>query len=67
MLAERKLRLGRVEEAVTDWHKVLEDYPHVQSGRCDDRVRTMVSVLAPHRRNHLAGEIYDRGRALLRT
>ncbi|MFF7081760.1 tetratricopeptide repeat protein [Streptomyces lavendulae] len=67
MLAERKLRLGRLEEAVADWNKVLEDYPHVQSGRCDDRVREMLSVLAPHRRNHLAGEAYDRGRAWLRT
>ncbi|MGW6864850.1 transcriptional regulator [Streptomyces sp. NPDC054901] len=67
MLAERKLRLGRLEEAVIDWGKVLEDYPHVQSGRCDDRLREMLSVLTPHRRTAGAADIYDRGRVLIKT
>jgi hypothetical protein len=66
MLAERKLQAGRLEEACSDWHRVLDDYPLVQSGRCDDRVRTMLSALAPHRTNPHARELYERARPMLR-
>ncbi|WP_175411972.1 tetratricopeptide repeat protein [Streptomyces sp. TRM64462] len=65
MLAERKLQLGRLEEACADWNRVLDDYPHVQSGRCDDRVRTMLALLRPHLKNGHAREAYERGRPLL--
>ncbi|MFJ7204497.1 transcriptional regulator [Streptomyces sp. NPDC098789] len=67
MIAERKLQVGRLEEACADWHRVLDDYPHVQSGRCDDRVRIMLSALAPHRGNGHARELYERGRPMLRA
>jgi hypothetical protein len=67
MIAERKLAVGRLEEACIDWHRVLDDYPHVQSGRCDDRVRVMLSAIGPHRRNAHARDLYDRGRPLLRA
>ncbi|MER7833405.1 tetratricopeptide repeat protein [Streptomyces sp. NPDC095602] len=66
MLAERKLRLGRLDEACADWHRVLDDYPHVRSGRCDDRVRAMLALLRPHLRDGHAREVYERGRPLLR-
>ncbi|MET8506551.1 tetratricopeptide repeat protein [Streptomyces sp. NPDC004787] len=66
MLAERKLRIGRLEEACADWNRVLDDYPHVQSGRCDDRVRVMLTALRPHLGNAHAREVYERGRPMLR-
>lgn len=63
-LAERKLRLGRLEEACGDWHRMLDDYAHVQSGRCDDRYRAMMSAIRPHLRNAHARELYERARLL---
>jgi hypothetical protein len=45
---------------------VFDDYPFVQSGRCNDRVRIMLSALAPHRTNAHARELYDRARPMLR-
>jgi hypothetical protein len=65
MLAERKLETGRLEEACADWNRVLDDYPHVRSGRCDDRVRIMLSALRPHLANTHARQVFERGRPLL--
>jgi len=67
MLAERKLKIGRLEEACADWNRVLDDYPHVRSGRCDDRVRTMLSALRPHLANAHARGVFERGRPMLRV
>ncbi|PJN32393.1 hypothetical protein CG747_42650 [Streptomyces sp. CB02959] len=64
MLAERKLRVGRLEEACRDWHKVLDDCQHVQSGRCDDRISAMMSAIRPHLRNGHARALYERVRPL---
>ncbi|MGW7030753.1 hypothetical protein ACWGFX_26775 [Streptomyces xanthophaeus] len=50
-----------------DWGRVLDDYPQVQSGRCDDRVRIMLSSVRPHLGNAHAREVYERGRPMLRT
>jgi tetratricopeptide (TPR) repeat protein len=65
-LAERKLEIGRLEEACGDWARMLDDYPTVQSGRCDDRFNTMMSALRPYQRNHHARELYERGRVIAR-
>ncbi|MDH6139468.1 MULTISPECIES: transcriptional regulator [Kitasatospora] len=66
LLAERKLEIGHLEEACADWHQVLDDYPLVQSGRADDRMRAMLTAIGPHiRRNHLARSLYERARPLL--
>ncbi|MFE4205462.1 tetratricopeptide repeat protein [Streptomyces goshikiensis] len=65
MLAERQWQAGRMEEAVATWGKVLDDYPHVQSGRCDDRVRTLISTVAPRTTNPLARDLHDRAKTLL--
>ncbi|MEU8462274.1 tetratricopeptide repeat protein [Streptomyces sp. NPDC029003] len=67
MIAERKLEVGRLEEACVDWHRVLDDYPHVQSGRCDDRVRIMISAITPHRKNVHGRELYERAVPLLKA
>lgn len=67
MLAERKLQVGRLEEACVGWHRVLDDYPHVQSGRCDDRVRAMLSAIRPHQKNAHARELYERARPMIKA
>ncbi|GLF92665.1 transcriptional regulator [Streptomyces yaizuensis] len=64
LLAERKLHAGRLEEACHSWHAVLDEYPYVQSGRCDDRFTAMVSALRPHRNNTGARLVLDRAREI---
>jgi hypothetical protein len=64
MLAERKLEMGHLEEACMLWHTVLDDYQQLQSGRCDDRYRTMVSAIRPHLGNRYARSLYDRARPM---
>ncbi|MGH3933745.1 MAG: hypothetical protein ACRDS1_01965 [Pseudonocardiaceae bacterium] len=65
-LAQRRLEIGRLEEACSTWGRMLDDYPAVQSGRCDDRFNTMMSTLRPYLRNRHAKELYERGRAVAR-
>ncbi|MFD8757139.1 transcriptional regulator [Kitasatospora sp. NPDC059577] len=64
MLAERKFKAGRLDEACTDWHRVLDEYPLVQSGRVDDRIREMQTLMTPHLRNPSARELHDRSRSM---
>ncbi|MCX2971134.1 MULTISPECIES: tetratricopeptide repeat protein [Streptomyces] len=64
LLAERQLRVGRLEEACATWHLALDDYPLVQSGRCDERVREMRALLRPHLANSDARALYERSRTL---
>ncbi|WP_202417967.1 tetratricopeptide repeat protein [Streptomyces sp. YIM 132580] len=64
MLAERQLEIGRLEAACDTWHQALDDYPMVQSGRADDRVRTMFGLLRPHLKNAIARDLYDRARTV---
>ena len=63
-LAERKLEIGRLEEACRDWGRMLDDYPAVQSGRCDNRFNAMMIALRPHLRNYYARDLYEHGHAL---
>jgi hypothetical protein len=63
-LAERKLEIGLLEDACHDWGRMLDDYPTVQSGRCDDRYNAMMRALRPHLRNSYAKNLYERGRIL---
>ncbi|MEI7034084.1 tetratricopeptide repeat protein [Streptomyces pratensis] len=62
MLAERQLEVGHLEAACDTWHQALDDYPMVQSGRADDRIRTMCGLLRPHLKNTTARDLYDRAR-----
>ncbi|MGA4849912.1 tetratricopeptide repeat protein [Streptomyces sp. G5(2025)] len=64
MLAERQLEVGHLEAACDTWHQALDDYPMVQSGRADDRVRTMFGLLRPHLKNTTARDLYDRARTV---
>ncbi|WP_234327106.1 tetratricopeptide repeat protein [Streptomyces sp. NRRL WC-3742] len=64
MIAEWQLEAGRLEEAVQNWHLALDDFPHVQSGRADDRFRRMLSTTRPHRRNPHVRELLERARPI---
>ncbi|WP_369185211.1 tetratricopeptide repeat protein [Streptomyces sp. Y1] len=64
MLAERKFKAGRLDEACMDWHRVLDEYQLVQSGRVDDRIHEMQTLIMPHIRNLLARELHDRARSM---
>ncbi|WAL96537.1 tetratricopeptide repeat protein [Streptomyces sp. Je 1-369] len=63
-LAERQLEIGHLEAACSTWHQALDDYPMVQSGRADDRVKTMFSLIRPHLKNAAARDLYDRARTI---
>ncbi|MFF8309245.1 tetratricopeptide repeat protein [Streptomyces lydicus] len=68
MLAEWKLQMGRLEEACKDWHRMLDEYQQgMQSGRCDDRYRAMMSAIRPHLRNRHARALHERANPLRPT
>ncbi|MFJ9818791.1 tol-pal system YbgF family protein [Streptomyces sp. NPDC101151] len=60
LLAERQLELGHLEEACATWDKVLDDYPLVQSGSADEKIRNMQALLRPHLRNRAAMSVHER-------
>ncbi|MDI3386520.1 tetratricopeptide repeat protein [Streptomyces sp. B-S-A8] len=62
LLAERQLEIGHLEAACTTWHQALDDYPMVQSGRADDRIRAMFRLLRPHLKNGAARDLHERAR-----
>ncbi|MEU2998939.1 tetratricopeptide repeat protein [Streptomyces sp. NPDC007020] len=65
-LAERQLEIGHLEAACETWNLALDDYPMVQSGRADDRIKAMLALIRPHRRNASAGALYERARTVVR-
>nr|WP_190088437.1 tetratricopeptide repeat protein [Streptomyces melanogenes] len=62
MMAERQLELGHLEAACDTWGQVVEIYPHVQSGQCDQRVTTMYERIRPYLKNQHARALYERAR-----
>nr|WP_202486951.1 tetratricopeptide repeat protein [Streptomyces sp. SID8354] len=62
MLAERQLAIGHLEVACATWHQALDDYPMVQSGRADDRIKAMFGHLRPYLKNAAARALYERAR-----
>ncbi|MFC5724373.1 tetratricopeptide repeat protein [Streptomyces gamaensis] len=67
ILAERQLAIGHLEAACATWGLALDDYPAVQSGRVDQRMRTMFQLIKPHQGNQAARDLYERARPLVRT
>ncbi|WP_329404888.1 tetratricopeptide repeat protein [Streptomyces melanogenes] len=63
-LAERQFEVGHLEAACSTWHQALDDYPMVQSGRADDRIKTMFSLIRPHQKNTAARDLYERARTI---
>ncbi len=66
MLAERQLRLGHLDAACATWARALDDYPQVDSGRVDERVDAMKTLLRPYRENRTARDLYERAHAAVR-
>ncbi|MFE2744003.1 tetratricopeptide repeat protein [Streptomyces scopuliridis] len=62
IIAERQLAVGHLEAACATWNSALDDYPLVQSGRVDQRMRTMLQLVTPHLKNHAARDLYERAR-----
>ncbi|MFE5117871.1 tetratricopeptide repeat protein [Streptomyces sp. NPDC056669] len=64
MLAERQLEVGHLEAACATWNLALDDYPLVQSGRADQRMKSMYGLIRPHLKNRKALELYERARTI---
>lgn len=64
LTAERQLAIGHLEEACKSWNLALDEYPLVQSGRCDDKMREMTSLLTPYASNKQAKALLERARAV---
>ncbi|MFE9411909.1 tol-pal system YbgF family protein [Streptomyces sp. NPDC006704] len=60
MMAERLLELGHLEAACETWGQVVDIYPHVESGQCDQRIATLLQRLRPFTKNRAARGLYDR-------
>ncbi|MFD8910200.1 transcriptional regulator [Streptomyces sp. NPDC059575] len=65
LLAERQLQLGHLEAACETWKTALDEWPMVQSGRADDRMRIMLKLIKPHSKNAHARDLYDRAKSVL--
>ncbi|MFF4495510.1 tetratricopeptide repeat protein [Streptomyces sp. NPDC001546] len=63
-LAERQLELGHLEAACATWHTALDDFPMVQSGRADDRIKAMFGLIRPHIKNATVRDLYERARTV---
>ncbi|MFF4421532.1 tetratricopeptide repeat protein [Streptomyces sp. NPDC001549] len=61
-LAERQLDLGHLEAACETWILALEDYPSLQSGRADERIKAMHSHIRPYLKNSAARDLFERAR-----
>lgn len=64
LTAERQLAIGHLEAACDTWTDALAEYPLVQSGRCDERMREMVSVLTPYSGNRQASAVLEQAKAI---
>ncbi|MEW2116051.1 tetratricopeptide repeat protein [Streptomyces sp. NPDC005474] len=62
LLAERQLSVGHLEAACAMWNLALDDYPFVQSGRADERMRNMFKLIRPHLGNAAARDLHERAR-----
>ncbi|SEB61404.1 MULTISPECIES: transcriptional regulator [Streptomyces] len=67
LLAERQLEMGHLEAACATWHLSLDDYPLVQSGRADQKMKSMYERIRPHLKNHKARELHERARMIIPT
>ncbi|WP_263167693.1 tetratricopeptide repeat protein [Streptomyces sp. SCSIO ZS0520] len=64
MLAERQLEIGHLENACATWAKVVEIYPHVQSGQCDQSISRMQARIRPYLKNQAARNLYEHARLI---
>ncbi|MFD7535822.1 transcriptional regulator [Streptomyces sp. NPDC059819] len=60
MMVERQLELGHLEAACDTWGQVVDIYPHVESGQCDQRIATLLNRVRPFTKNRTARGLYER-------
>ncbi|MFC9842593.1 hypothetical protein ACFWFF_00050 [Streptomyces sp. NPDC060223] len=61
-LAQAQLTIGHLDQACQTWHAFLDVYPHVSSGRADDRLRVLTARVRPHAANKAAALLLGRAR-----
>lgn len=59
-LAELQLRLGHLEEATVTWHRFLDVYPVLVSGRANTALKALRAQLRPYTRSPTAQAVLDR-------
>lgn len=64
LLAERQLQVGHLEAACATWNEVLDEYPSMHSGRVDEQVEKITSLLSSYQLNPIARQTSERSRAL---
>ncbi|PRX51466.1 hypothetical protein B0I33_101620 [Prauserella shujinwangii] len=62
-LAELQLSHGRLEQACESWHRFLDDYPLLSSGRADTAFATLRGLLRSHSGNVAARNLLRRTRS----
>ncbi|MDT0432362.1 hypothetical protein [Streptomyces salyersiae] len=66
LLAEGQLEIGHMEAECSTWTSVLDDYPDIHSGRIDEQVKRIPSLLSPYRGNPLARQTSEKAISLIR-
>ncbi|WP_366510858.1 tetratricopeptide repeat protein [Streptomyces sp. MP131-18] len=64
LMAERQLTAGHLDAACETWHRVLDDYEGIRSGRADERVGGIRGLLRPYLGNRGARALDERVRGL---
>ena len=59
-LADLQLYAGHLDRAICTWHRFLDDYPHLDSGRATAALHTLRSRIRPYARNPAAGILLQR-------
>ena len=66
-IAELSLDGGRIDEAVAAWHRFLDIYPTVRSGRARSALRALKARSRPHQGIPFVANLSARAAALPRT
>lgn len=67
LLAELELSTGRLDEAIETWHRFLDDYAHLDSGRATSALRKLRARIRPHTKNLAARAVLQRASVALRS
>jgi hypothetical protein len=63
-IADLQLRHGHLEEAIGTWHRFLDDYPAINSGRARTALTLLQSGIRPYQGSPAAGALLARARSL---
>ncbi|TYB41841.1 hypothetical protein [Actinomadura chibensis] len=63
-IADLRLRVGHLDEAITTWHRFLDEYPAISSGRARTALALLQSRIRPYRGNPAADALLTRARSI---